>query len=88
MQCHIYGVDREYEHFCYSEEIHKQYPFIKDMILYKDGLYAIVTIGENGHINIIGMRGEYQKITPREVGLGYTWNGRSVLPVVSSLTDI
>lgn len=78
----------EHEHFCYSEEIHKQYPFLKDMILYKDGLYAIVTIGEDGHINIKGMRGEYQNISPREAGLGYMWNGRCILPVVSSLTDI
>jgi predicted phosphodiesterase len=78
----------EHEHFCYSEKTHKQYPFIKDMILYKDGLYAIVTIGDNGNVNIKGMRGKYQNISPREVGLGYMWNGRCILPVVSSLTTI
>ena len=76
----------EHEHFCYSEEIHKQYPFLKDMILYKDGLYAIVTIGEDGHVNIKGMRGDYQNISPREAGIGYMWNGRCILPVVSSVT--
>lgn len=78
----------EHEHFCYSKKTHKEYPFIKDMILYKDGLYAIVTIGENGNVNIKGMRGSYQNISPREVGLGYMWNGRCILPVVSSLTNI
>lgn len=75
----------QYEHFCYSNKIHEQYPFLKDLVLYKDGLYAIVTITEDGGINIEGISGHYQNITPTELGLGDMWNGRSILPVVSSL---
>ncbi len=75
----------QYEHFCYSDEIHKQYPFLKDLVLYKDGLYAIVTITENGGLYIDGMSGHYQNISPKELGLESVWNGRSILPRVSSL---
>jgi 3',5'-cyclic AMP phosphodiesterase CpdA len=75
----------QYEHFSYSNEIHKQYPFLKDLVLYKDGLYAIVTITENGNLEIEGMSGYYQNISPKELGLEGVWNGRSILPIVSSL---
>lgn len=75
----------EYEHFCYSGEIHNRYPFLKDLVLYKDGLYAIVTITENGSIDIEGMSGHYQNISPKDLGLENVWNGRSILPMVSSL---
>lgn len=75
----------EHEHFCYSKEIHKQYPFLKDIVLYKDGLYAVVTITENGSINIEGMKGDYQNISPKELGIENVWNGRYLLPIISSL---
>ena len=75
----------QYEHFCYSDEIHKQYPFLKDLVLYKEGLHCIITIDENGGIDIQGMEGHYQNVTPKELGLEDVWNGRSILPIVSSL---
>lgn len=75
----------EYEHFCYPEEIHKKYPILKDLVLYKDGLYSIVTITENGGIEIEGMNGSYQNVSPKDLGIEGTWNGRSTLPIVSSL---
>lgn len=78
-------VGPQYEHFCYSNEIHEKYPFLKDLILYKEGLYSIVTITDNGSINIEGMSCKYQNITPKELGIGNTWNGRSILPRVSAL---
>lgn len=56
------------------------------MVLYEDGLYSIITITENGGIDIQGMKGDYQNISPKELGLEKdTWNGRSILPIVSSL---
>lgn len=75
----------QYEHFCYSNDIHKKYPFLKDLVLYKDGLFAIVTISEDYGIEIEGMNGAYQNISPKDIGIEGTWNGRSVLPRVSSL---
>jgi 3',5'-cyclic AMP phosphodiesterase CpdA len=78
-------VGPEYEHFCYSDEIHNKYPFIKDLVLYKDGLYAVITIIEEGNLKIEGISGDYQNISPKELGLSDRWNGRSILPKVSSL---
>jgi 3',5'-cyclic AMP phosphodiesterase CpdA len=75
----------QYEHFCYSNEIHEQYPFLKDLVLYEEGLHAVITITEDYGIDIEGMRGDYQNITSKDLGLGDMWNGRSILPVVSSL---
>ena len=75
----------QFEHFCYSDEIHKQYPFLKDLVLYREGLYSIITITENGGIEIQGMNGHYQNISPKELGLEDVWNGRSILPTISSL---
>jgi len=74
----------EYEHFCYPQEVHSVYPGLKDIVLYKEGLYSIITITENGGIEIQGMNGQYQNISPKELGVGDVWNGRSVLPIISS----
>lgn len=73
------------EHYCYSKEIHDRYPYLKDMILYEEGFYTIVTIYGDGSFEIRGMNGHYQNITPQELGVGNMWNGVSVAPVVSSL---
>ncbi|WP_156939826.1 hypothetical protein [Clostridium lundense] len=43
------------ERFNYSKEIHEKYTGLKDMILYKDALYAIVTIAGDGKLIIEGM---------------------------------
>ena len=75
----------QFDHFCYSDEIHKQYPFLKDLVLYREGLYSFITITENGGIEIQGMNGHYQNISPKELGLEDVWNGRSILPTISSL---
>ncbi|WP_105618920.1 metallophosphoesterase family protein [Vallitalea okinawensis] len=74
----------QYEHFCYSDEIHKQYPYLKDIVLYDEGLYGIITITEKGGIDIQGMNGDYQNISPKELGVEDVWNGRIVLPLISS----
>lgn len=74
------------ETYNYSQEIHEKYPYLKDMILYKDGLHAVVTITGDGQFKIEGMQGNYQNITPSDVGiLNNIWNGVSVEPIVSSI---
>lgn len=75
----------QFEHFSYADEIHEQYPSLKDMVLYQEGLYSIITITEDGGIDIQGMNGHYQNISPKELGLEDVWNGRSILPIISSL---
>ena len=69
--------------FSYSDEIHKRYPFLKDMILYEEPLHAIVEI-DNNHVRVIGMEGHYQTISPEDIGIGITWNGVSIAPKISS----
>lgn len=75
----------EFEHFNYSKEIHDKYPYLKDMVLYKEGLYTIVTITENGSVEIQDMKGHYQNVSPEELGVASTWNGRGISPVISGL---
>ena len=73
------------ETFNYSNEIHKQYPYLKDMILYEEPLHIIVTIDENMNVEIDGVEGHYQNVTPKDIGLGNTWNGVSIEAKTSSL---
>nr|WP_312576955.1 hypothetical protein [Sedimentibacter sp.] len=73
------------ETFNYSESIHARYTYLKDMIFYEEGLHTIVTVSDDCHVMIEGMSGHYQNITPDDIGLGDTWNGVSIKPVVSSL---
>jgi len=73
------------ETFNYSNEIHKQYPYLKDMILYEEPLHIIVTIDENMNVEIDGVEGHYQNVTPKDIGLGNTWNGVSIESKTSSL---
>lgn len=74
----------QYEHFCYSDDIHKQYPYLKDIVLFKEALYSIITITKNGGIEIQGMNGHYQTISPQELGIDGMWNGRCVTADVPS----
>lgn len=74
------------ETYNYSTEIHERYPGLKDMILYKDALHAIVTIIDDGKLKIEGMIGNYQNIIPSDVGIwNNMWNGVSIEPIVSSM---
>jgi calcineurin-like phosphoesterase family protein len=73
------------ETFSYSEEIHRKYPYLKDLILYQEALHIIVSIDEDMNIEINGVEGHYQNITPSDIGIGNTWNGVSIEPRTSSL---
>ncbi|MGL5415980.1 MAG: metallophosphoesterase family protein [Clostridium sp.] len=75
----------EYEHFNYSTEIHSQYPFLKDLILYKDSLYATITIHSNGKIYLNGKISDYQTISPSFLGMPSSWNGRELSPNIFSI---
>lgn len=67
----------------FDPKIHEAYPILKDLILYKDPLYAMVELEEE-HVRILGMETEYLHVTPEEVGMEKRmWNGVSVEPRVS-----
>lgn len=74
----------EFEHFCYYSEIHTKYPYLKDIILYKELLSAIISIDEQCNINIQGMKSDYEKITPKELGIAGLWDGRKISSIISS----
>lgn len=80
-------VGPQYEHFSYTEEIHNKYPYLKDLVLYEQGLFSTVTINDCGGINIEGMNGDYQNVSPIELGIGDSWNGRSIQPLVLSFSS-
>jgi len=80
-------VGPQYEHFDYSKETHAKYPYLKDLVLYEDGLYALVTIFEDGNFEIKGMEGAYDNVSPQSLGIGDRWNGRNINPSVSSVVS-
>lgn len=74
----------EFEHFYYSSKIHARYPYLKDIILYSQPLSAVISIDEQCNIDIQGMKGDYEKITPKDLGITGLWDGRKISPNVSS----
>lgn len=66
------------EVFSYSNEIHSRYPYLKDLILYNEALHIIVEIDNEMNVTIQGMNGQYQKHSPKDIGIGNTWNGVSI----------
>ncbi len=71
------------EKFAYSKDIYNEYPFIKNMILYKSPLYCIVEM-EDENVKIYGTESDYQTVTPEDVDIvGRRWNGVSIEPKIS-----
>lgn len=77
-----HGVKQTYP---YSGDIHDKYPQLKNMILYREPLHAVITIDKNT-VKVEGMKGHYQNVTPKDVGIGHTWNGVSIKAQTSSLS--
>lgn len=71
----------------YSEKLYSQYPGLKEILLYDEGLHATVTIHENGSFQIEGMTSDYQKMSPAALGIYGNWNGRIISPNVSSYRE-
>lgn len=70
----------------YSPEVHRKYPYLKNMVLYQEPLHSIVTIDTAGTVEITGMHGHYLTVTPNDIGMEPIWDGVSVLPQTLSLT--
>lgn len=58
----------DYTHIRYSEEIDKEFPYIKYTAPYKDPLYAVVTISTKGTIQVEGKETEWVGPSPWELG--------------------
>lgn len=79
-------VGPQYEHFSYSNDLHQEYPSLKDITMYKEGFYAIITISKDGKLKIEGMEGQFQAKSPQDLGIKH-WNGRTITPKVSSFQE-
>lgn len=66
----------------YDEEMHRRWPALKDLIAYRDPLYAIVEI-EGRAVRIYGRESGYQRFAPEDVGMERKWNGISIESRVS-----
>ena len=62
--------------------MHQRWPALKDLIAYRDPLYAIVEI-EGRAVRIYGRESGYQRFAPEDVGMERKWNGISIEPRVS-----
>jgi predicted phosphodiesterase len=71
--------------FAYPEQVHEKYPYLANLILYREPLHVIMTIDEKMNINIKGMKGHYDTITPQDAGIGNKWNGVSIKPETISI---
>lgn len=58
----------EYPHIRYSEEVDKNFKWIKYTAPYKDPLFAVVEISTDGYIKITGKKSEYVGPSPWEIG--------------------
>lgn len=73
------------EIFPYGQAVHEKYPYLKNMVQYREPLHVMVTIDEKMNVEISGMEGHYLTVGPEEIGMGDTWNGVSILPRTETL---
>ena len=67
-----------------SETLKEKYGHLNGILTYKEPFAVIVEI-DDSKIKINGVEGEYQSVTPEDIGLdNYQWNGVSILPKASS----
>ncbi len=67
-----------------SETLKEKYSHLNGILTYKEPFAVIVEI-DDSKIKINGVEGEYQSVTPGDIGLdNYQWNGVSILPKASS----
>lgn len=58
----------DYQHVRYSDQIDKQYPWIKYTAPYRDPLFALVTLEADGTVRIAGARSEWVGPSPWDLG--------------------
>lgn len=76
------------ETFPYGEGIHADYPYLKNMILYKQALHCMITIDDTGNAAVEGVDGDYLTVSPESIGMGNMWNGVHVMPGTLSIEKI
>lgn len=73
------------ETFPYEADIHASNPYLKNLILYKQALYGMITIDDTGNVVIEGVEGDYLTLSPESIGMSSMWNGIHVMPDTLSI---
>jgi len=73
----------KYQHIRYSETVDKLHPYIKETVPYKDPLWAVVTISQNGSFALHGKKSIFVGPSPTELGMPLYEYGYPVVPLIS-----
>lgn len=73
----------DHQHIRYSDEIDKQYPWIKYTAPYRDPLFALITLQPDGTIRIEGTRSEWVGPAPWDLGYAKDKDTR-IVPAIST----
>ncbi len=78
-----YWLGGDYKNIRYSEELDKEFPWIKYTAPYKDPLYAIITVATDGAITIEGKETEWVGPSPMDLDYPLGSEANSVRPGIS-----
>ena len=78
-----YWIGEKYQRERYSKEIDEKYPNLRYTIPYKDPLWAVMTIYDDGEIFIEGRKSEFVGPSPSEMGIGLYDEGYPIVPFIS-----
>ncbi len=73
----------KYQTIRYSEEIDKEFPYIKYTVPYKDPLFAFVEIS-NKNINIEGVKSSFVGLSPKELGCPERPENKRAIPEIAN----
>jgi 3',5'-cyclic AMP phosphodiesterase CpdA len=73
----------QYKHVRYSEEVDKNFPWIKYTVPYKDPLWARVEISSGNTLRLYGRKSSYVGPSPEELGVDMHTFGYPVIPRIS-----
>jgi len=74
----------KYQHIRYSESVDKLHPNIKETVPYRDPLWAVVDISQNGSLTLRGRKSVFVGPSPTELGMPTYKFG---YPVVARISD-
>jgi len=74
----------KYQHLRYSEEVDKAHPNIKETVPYRDPLWAVVNLHQDGSFALQGKKSVFVGPSPVELGMPTYEYGYPVVPVISN----
>ena len=74
----------DYKHARFSPDIEKAHPWVSYTAPYKDALYAIVTLSFKGTIVIEGIKSEWIRPSPSDLGAPEKSGGHPSVPWISN----